>query len=85
MVKNYLPVQEIWVRVLGQEDPLEKEMATHPGFSSGKSREQRRLAGYGPWSCKELDMTEHTHKHASTTLLITEILNYILTPARTTP
>ena len=29
MVKNRLPVQEIWVRSLGWEDPLEKEMATH--------------------------------------------------------
>ena len=34
MVKNpiHLPVQEtqeMWVRSLGQEDPLEKEMATH--------------------------------------------------------
>ena len=27
---KYLPtVQETWVRSLGQEDPLEKEMATH--------------------------------------------------------
>ena len=27
---NHLPaVQEIWVWFLGQEDPLEKEMATH--------------------------------------------------------
>ena len=24
-----LPMQEIWVRSLGQEDPSEKEMATH--------------------------------------------------------
>ena len=24
-----LPMQETWVRSLGQEDPLEKEMATH--------------------------------------------------------
>ena len=28
VVKN-LPMQETWVRSLGQEDPLEKEMATH--------------------------------------------------------
>ena len=27
---NHLPaMQETWVRFLGQEDPLEKEMATH--------------------------------------------------------
>ena len=30
MVKNHLPVmQETWVPSLGQEDPLEEEMATH--------------------------------------------------------
>ena len=29
MVKNLPAVQEIWVPSLGQEDPLEKEMATH--------------------------------------------------------
>ena len=29
MIKNLLAVWETWVRYLGQEDPLEKEMATH--------------------------------------------------------
>ena len=28
MVKNLPAMQEMWVRFLGQEDPLEKEMAT---------------------------------------------------------
>ena len=28
-VKNPPAMQEAWVRSLGQEDPLEKEMATH--------------------------------------------------------
>ena len=28
MVKNLLTMQETWVRSLGQEDPLEKGMAT---------------------------------------------------------
>ena len=28
-VKNLPAVQETWVRFLGQEDPLEKAMATH--------------------------------------------------------
>ena len=28
-VKNLSAMQETWVRYLGQEDPLEKEMATH--------------------------------------------------------
>ena len=30
-VKNLPAMQEMWVRSLGQEDPLEKEMATHSG------------------------------------------------------
>ena len=29
MVKRLPTMQETWVRSLGEEDPLEKEMATH--------------------------------------------------------
>ena len=29
VVKNLPAMQETWVQCLGQEDPLEKEMATH--------------------------------------------------------
>ena len=29
MVKNLLAIHKTWVQSLGQEDPLEKEMATH--------------------------------------------------------
>ena len=29
MVKNLPAMQKTWVQSLGQEDPLEKEMATH--------------------------------------------------------
>ena len=32
MVKNLPAMQEIWVQSLGQEDPLEKETATHSGI-----------------------------------------------------
>ena len=45
--------QETWVGSLGQEDPLEKEMATTPVFSPGKSHRQRNLAGYRPKGHKE--------------------------------
>ena len=38
-----LEMQETQVKVLGWEDPLEKEMATHSRISwSGKSHRQRR-------------------------------------------
>jgi len=36
----------MWVPSLGQEDPLEKEMAT-PVFLPGKYHGQRSLADYG--------------------------------------
>ena len=50
--------QEIWLRSLGQEDPLEQEMAPYSSFLPGKFHGQRSLAGYSPQGCKELDTTE---------------------------
>ena len=35
-VKSLPAVQEIWVRSLGQEDPLEKEMVTHSSILAWK-------------------------------------------------
>ena len=57
MVKNLSAMQGTQVQFLAWEDPLEKEMAT-PILLPGESQEQRSLAGYSPWGCKELDMTE---------------------------
>ena len=48
MVKNLPAMQETWVQSLGQEDPLEKEMATYSVFLPGESHGQRSLAGYSP-------------------------------------
>ena len=50
-------MQEMRVQFLGQEDPLEKEMATSPIFLPRKSHGQRRLAGCSLWGRKDLDMT----------------------------
>ena len=55
--------QETWVRFLGWEDPLEKEVATHSSFLPGKVHGQRSLVSYSPWGHKESDMTEHTNTH----------------------
>ena len=35
-VKHLPAMWETWVRSLGQEDPLEKEMATHPSVLAWK-------------------------------------------------
>ena len=57
LVKNLPAMQETWVRFLGWEDPLEKEMATHSSI----------LAWEIPWTedsgklqstrSQEIDMT----------------------------
>ena len=50
--------QESWVQSLGQEDPLEEEMATPPVFLREKSHGQRSLADYSTKGGKESDRTE---------------------------
>ena len=68
MVKNLPAMQKPWVgSPLGQEDTLEKEMATHSSILAWRIPWTEDLAGYSSWSRKELDMTEgrsaciHTH------------------------
>ena len=39
---------------LGQEDPLEKEMATCSSILAGESHGQGSLEGYSPWGCKRV-------------------------------
>ena len=55
VVKNLPAMQELWIPSLGQEDPLEKDMATHFTFLPGKSHGQRSLAAVH--GVTELDMT----------------------------
>ena len=53
-VKNLPAVQETketWVQSLGQEDSLEKEMATHSSILAWTNG-QRGLRGYSPWGCR---------------------------------
>ena len=57
-------MQESQVWSLCQEDPLEKEMATHSIFLTGELHGQRSLVGCSPWGRKESDMTKQlTHIH----------------------
>ena len=58
MVKNLPAVPDIQVQSLGQDDPLEKGLATHSVFLPGEFHGQRSLIGYSPWGHKESDTTE---------------------------
>ena len=40
------------------EDPLEKGLQATAVFLPGENGGQKSLAGYSPWSCKELHITE---------------------------
>ena len=56
LVKNLPAMQETWVRFLGQDDPLEKEMATHSSILAWRipwAEEPGRLQSVGS---QELDM-----------------------------
>ena len=51
-------MQETWIQSLGQEDPLEEEMATPPVFLPEEFHGQRSLVGYSTWGHKESDTAE---------------------------
>ena len=58
LVKNLPAMQETQVQSLGQEDPMEKGMATHSSILAWRipwTEEPGRLQFMG---CKELDMTK---------------------------
>ena len=50
------------VQFLGQEDSLEKGMATHSSSLASFLHGVRSLVGPSPWGCKELDTTEGLKK-----------------------
>jgi len=56
--KSLPAMRETWVRSLGWEDPLEKEMEPTPVFLPGESHGRRSLGGCSPRGHKESDTTE---------------------------
>ena len=58
MVKNPAAMQETWVRSPGQEDPLEKGIATHSSILAWRIPWTEEPGGPQSVSHKESDMTE---------------------------
>ena len=57
-------MRETWVRSLGQEDSVEKEMATHSSTLAWKIPWTEELGvGYCPWGSKGSGTTERLHFH----------------------
>ena len=60
-VKRLPAMQETWVQLLGQEDPLEKEMATHSSILAWRISWTEELGGLQSTGRKESDTTEQLH------------------------
>ena len=61
---KHLPAMwETWVRSLGQEDPLEKEMATHSSILAWRILWTEELGGLQSTGGKESDTTERLCFH----------------------
>ena len=50
--------QEMQVPFLGQEDPLEEEMATHSSILAWRIPWTEEPGEYSLWGCRELDTTD---------------------------
>ena len=57
LVKNLPAVQETQVRVLGQEDPLEKEMSTHSSILAWRMPWTEEPGGLQSMGLQESDRT----------------------------
>ena len=53
-LKRLPAMRETWVRSLGQEDPLEKEMATHSSILAWEIPWSEEPGGYSPWGQKRV-------------------------------
>ena len=73
MLMSLLAMQETWVQSLGQEDPLEKGMATHSSILAWKipwTDEPGRLQSMGLQRVRHGFVTEHCHL-----INVAEVLN----------
>ena len=71
LVKNLPAVQETWVRSLGWEDPLEKEMETHSSILVWKISWQEEPGGLQSMGSKRVG-----HNWATNSNLLTYLLTY---------
>ena len=62
-LKHLHAMWETWVQSLGQEDPLEKEMATHSSILAWRIPWTEELVGLQSMGHKESDTTERLHFH----------------------
>ena len=62
-LKHLPAMQETWVRSLGREGPLEKEMATHSSILAWRIPWTEELGGLQSTGSQRVDTTERLHFH----------------------
>ena len=77
MVKNLPTVQETWVRFLGGEDPLEKEMATHSSILANGEFSMENPIDRAAWQATVHGVTKVRHNLATKPQGKTEKLSLI--------
>ena len=58
-----MPIQEMWVLSLGQEDLLKKEKATRPSILAWEIPQTEEPGGSSPWGCKESGTTQQLNNN----------------------
>ena len=79
-LKRLPAMWETWVRSLGQEDPLEKETATHSSILAWRIPWTEELDGLQSTGSKESDMTERLHFHFLTYISICHVVLVVKNP-----
>ena len=74
--RNLLEMQEVRVLSLVQEDPLEKERATHSSILAWRAPWTEEPGGLQSMGCKESDMTADNTKESPHGLLTNYIKKY---------
>ena len=77
-LKRLPAVWETWVRSLGREDPLEKEMATHSSILAWRIPWMEELGGLQSTGHKESDTTERLHFRLLVLVSFTYFFNALL-------
>ena len=72
-LKRLPAMWETWVRSLGQEDPLEKEMATHSSILAWTIPWTEELGGLQSTGREESDRTKRLHFQSGNRQLINTI------------
>ena len=83
MIKHLPPMRETQVHPLGQEDPLEKEMATHCSTLAWRipwTEEPGGLQSMASQSCWATHTHTHTHTHSN--IFFLDLWTFFLLPKR---